>query len=189
MSISLEQTQSTTWMYVHSVKTQKTQTHRQTWSFWRLRGNAVEWGGYGGGWRVVAVFLDNKWWDALVSARPTEPDDRRAAKRSCDHITHFGALWEGPLSSRKGVRSKRRRRGWLPMNPAVPVALFQLSCIQTNFFFFSFFFFLMGRASLPLFGHWPQLVNAFTTLFHNPIEQKLPRQQSNKSWQLGLQRI
>lgn len=65
----------------------------------------------GGRGRVVAVFIDNKWWDALVSVRPTEPDDRRAAKRSCDRITHSGTLWEGPLSNRERKGSKRGREG------------------------------------------------------------------------------
>ena len=159
--------------------------------------------GWRGGRVVVAVFIDNKWWDALVSARPTEPDDRRAAERSCDRITHSGALWEVPLSNREGrterERERERERGTsgeaervggegnrggrkLPMNPTVPIALFQLSCIQTNFFFTLH---LGGRASLPLFGRWPQLPDAVTTLFRNPTEQKpLSRQHRRKRWQL-----
>ena len=153
-------------VYTHS---QNIHTHKdaQAGSFWRVRGTRKrgEGGGGGGGgvWGekeqerrggrggrvVVAVFIDNKWWDALVSARPTEPDDRRAAERSCDRITHSGALWEVPLSNTEGGRERERgtsgeaervggegNRGGrkLPMNPAVPIALFQLSCIQTNFF-------------------------------------------------------
>lgn len=93
----------------------ETHTNAQAGSFWRVRG--TEKGGErkrrrredGGreGRRVVAVFIDNKWWDALVSAWPTEPDDRHAAKRSCDRITHSGALREGLLSNSEGGRRSR----------------------------------------------------------------------------------
>lgn len=151
MSISVEQTQSTTWMYVHSVKTQKTQTHRQAWSFWRLRGTAVGWGS-GGGWRVVAVFLDNKWWDALVSARPTEPDDRRAAKRSCDHITHFGALWEGPLSNRKGSEEQEEKEeGVTTHEPCSARCPLSTKLYTNKLLFFLFFFLFNGTCLSPTF--------------------------------------
>ena len=150
---------ATTYVYTHTVKTYThTKMHRQDpFEEWEgpakggggVREKEQESRGWRGGRVVVAVFIDNKWWDALVSARPTEPDDRRAAERSCDRITHSGALWEVPLSNTEGGRERERgtsgeaervggegNRGGrkLPMNPAVPIALFQLSCIQTNFF-------------------------------------------------------
>ena len=105
-------------VYTHS---QNIHTHKdaQAGSFWRVRGTRKRGGGGGRekeqesrGWRGgrggVAVVIDNKWWDALVSARPTEPDDRRAAERSCDRITHSGALWEVPLSNTEGGRERER---------------------------------------------------------------------------------
>lgn len=102
-----------------------------------------------GGETVEEVFIDNKWWDALVSAWPSEPDDRHAAE---SHVTallirapHERAhrATEGRRRRRKEEGHKRRGReggGW------VPSALFQLSCIQTRFFH-SF----GGRARLPFF--------------------------------------
>ena len=108
-----------------------------------------------------------------------------AANRSCDRITHSGALWEGPLSKGEGARvgggereaevekhrREHRRRKNYPWTLQCPLPLFQLSCI--HFFFFAIY--LGGCAFLPLFERWPQWYDAAITLFHNLIEQKTPQ--------------
>lgn len=181
------------------------QTDTQAGSFWMtMVGGGVEgfWEkeqgkrGRRGGCSVVAVFIDNKWWDALVSARPTEPDDRHAAKRSCDRITHSVALQEGLLS--KGGKHKWRGRGEegrgteggrdYPWTPSRPLPSF-IYAVYKQTFFFLFHSSFGVRASLPLFfGHWPQLVRALTMPFHNPAEQKPFQTRKHKRWQLGLWR-
>lgn len=56
------------------------------------------------------------------------------------------------MERQRQIGERNRGRARLPMNPVVPVALFHLCCIQTNFFFFFLFHSSFGvRASLPLF--------------------------------------
>lgn len=81
-------------------------------------------------WRV---FIDNKRWDALVSAWPTELDDRHAVY---SHVTAL--LIRAPherahrATGRKDERQKRRCKesgSWGSggcVKPAVPSVLFQL---------------------------------------------------------------
>lgn len=81
---------------------------------------------------VVVVFIDNKCWGALISARSTGADDRSAAEGSCDRITRWIALLEDPLREDKRV--------WRRCGRLRHVTFFHTSCIHTYITFLLFFF-------------------------------------------------
>lgn len=98
---------------------------------------------------MEGVFIDNKRWDALVSAWPSEPDDRHAAE------SHVTALLIRAPRERAHRATERRRRGRKEEGhkrrgreggPGFPAPSFNLA-VYKHTFFHSF----GGRASLPLF--------------------------------------